>query len=62
MLELRRKIEKAEPPPNKDRHTYVMDCIIASLVEQRKPRDAFFEQVLLTQTLNVFISKRCGYS
>jgi hypothetical protein len=39
-----------------------MDCIISHLVEQRKPKDPFFEQILLTQTLNVFISKRCGCS
>lgn len=62
MLELRHRLEKTEPPKNKDPHTYVMDTIIASLVEQRKPRDPFFEQILLTQTLNVFISQRCDYN
>lgn len=28
----------------------------------RKQKDAFFEAILLTQSLNMYISKRCGYS
>jgi hypothetical protein len=40
----------------------MMDCIIAHLVDQRKPKDLFFEQILLTQTLNVFISNICRCS